>query len=141
MGSRWGTIVSTESTEDAGGWEVNVDYLDAAAPALHFGFWKGPGMGDYEGAGCPGALDRWSQIVGVSDTVTSTYSIYRNGVRCYWTPTAHKILPGSATLDIGQWPNGGRFLMGDVDDIAIWGRALVPAEIELLAQTSVPPPP
>lgn len=145
---RWGTIVSTEEPPSTtlppsgGGWEVNVDYVDPAAPALHFGFWKGPTLADYEGFSCPGApLDRWSQIVGVSDTVTSTYSIYRDGVICYSTATTHKILPGSATLDIGQWPNGGRFLMGDVDDIAIWGRALVPAEIELLAHASVPPSP
>lgn len=135
---RWGTVVSTE---DEGGWEVNVDYV-GPAPGVHFGFWKGPGPGDYEGFSCAGALlDHWTQIAGVSDTVTSTYSVYLNGELCFSAATTHKILPGSATLNIGQWPNGGRFLVGDVDDIAIWGRALVPAEIALLTTTSVPPAP
>ena len=92
-------------------------------------------------AGCtsPGVpLNQWLQIAGVVDTVMSTYTVYRDGERCFSTPTTHRILKGSATLNIGQWPLGGRFLVGDVDDIAIWGRALEPSEIALLTQTNVP---
>lgn len=140
--NQWTTIVSTE---DSGGWEVNVDHVNPE-PALHFGFWKGPNQGDYVGYSCPGVtLGQWSQIVGMVDpstaNATSTFAVYLNGELCFSMSTPHRIVPGSATLNIGQWPNGGRFLIGDVDDLAIWGRALVPAEVALLTQTPPPPGP
>jgi hypothetical protein len=138
---QWTTVVSTEAS---GGWEVNVDHLDPE-PALHFGFWKGPTSADYVGHSCPGIrLGAWTQIVGVVDpstaspTAASTFVVYVNGEQCYATTTPNRIVPGSPTLMIGQWPNGGRFLIGDVDDIAVWGRALVPAEVELLTESAVP---
>jgi len=139
---QWTTVVSTEAS---GGWEVNVDHL-APEAALHFGFWIGPNSGDYVGQSCAGVtLGAWNQIVGVVDpstaTVTSTFTVYLNGMPCLSTTTPHRIVPGSATLNIGQWPSGGRFLIGDVDDIAVWGRALVPAEVELLTKTPPPPGP
>jgi Concanavalin A-like lectin/glucanases superfamily len=164
---RWTTVVSTENL--LGGWEVNVDHdpdagsagaggtggtgggsaaagragagAGAGVPALHFGFWKGPTQADYEGSSCIGApLDHWSHIAGVVDTVLSTYTVYRDGKPCLSAATTHRIMKGSATLNIGQWPLGGRFLVGDVDDIAIWGRALEPSEIALLTQTTIPSP-
>ena len=132
---QWTTIVSTE---DAGGWEVNVDHL-AAQVGLHFGFWKGPLINDYVGESCLGAqLNEWAMVTGVMDVTTSTYTVYLQGVPCSVNPTPYKIRPGSATLTIGEWPRGGRFLEGDVDDIAIWGRALVPSEILALLGTSPP---
>jgi hypothetical protein len=140
--SKWTTVVSTEAS---GGWEVNVGHsynMDHSEQpqTLHFGFWKGPGPNDYEGDSCLGApLDHWSQVAGVVDTLMSTYTVYRDGVQCFSTTTPNTIKKGSATLTIGQWPAGGRFLVGDVDDIAIWSRALEPSEIVLLTQTSVPP--
>jgi Concanavalin A-like lectin/glucanases superfamily len=136
--NQWATVVSTEQS---GGWEVNVDHV-AAEPELHFGFWKGPDQGDYVGHSCDVVpLGKWNQIVGVVDpsTPTPTFTVYLNGEQCYQITTPYLIVPGSATLNIGQWPSGGRFLVGDVDDVAIWGRALVPAEVALLTQT--PPPP
>ena len=137
--NQWTTIVSTEAS---GGWEVNVDHLNPE-PALHFGFWKGPNQGDYVGQSCPGVtLDQWTQLVGVVDpstaTATSAFTVYIDGKLCFTTTTPHRIVPGSATLTIGQWPSGGRFLNGDVDDIAAWGRALVPAEVEWLSRTPAP---
>jgi Concanavalin A-like lectin/glucanases superfamily len=139
--NRWTTIVSTE---DSGGWEVNVDHLDPD-PAVHFGFWIGPAQGDYVGHSCVGVpLGQWTQIVGVVDpsaaTATSMFTVYLDGAQCFAFATPNRIVPGSATLTIGQWPSGGRFLIGDVDDIAVWGRALVPAEVELLTKTPPPPP-
>jgi len=129
------------STENSGGWEVNIDKIDPS-PKLHFGFWKGPNTGDYVGQSCPGlVLERWTQVVGIVDTSSATasiFSIYLDGQLAFTTTTPHKIQPGSPTLTIGAWPNGGRFLVGDVDEIAIWARALVPAEVSLLTQT--PPP-
>jgi Concanavalin A-like lectin/glucanases superfamily len=132
---KWTTVVSTEAS---GGWEINVDHQNPELE-LHFGFWKGPNTGDYEGHSCPGfSYSTWMQIAGVVDAAMSTYTVYRDGIACFTTSTEHKILPGSATLTMGEWPATGRYLAGDVDDIAIWGRALEPAEVALLAQTNVP---
>jgi len=135
---QWTSVVSSEQM---GGWEVNVDHLEPE-PGLHFGFWKGPEPGDYVGQSCLGAtIGAWNQIVGMVDPSTAdvTFTIYLNGERCFQTTTPHRILPGSPILDIGQSPWGARFLVADVDDISVWGRALVPAEVELLNRT--PPPP
>ena len=138
--NEWTTVVSTEGS---GGWEVNIDHV-APEPEPHFGFWIGPDQRDYVGYSCAGARrEQWNQIVGEVDpsiaTASSTFTVYLNGAACFSSTTPHKIVPGSATLTMGQWPSGGRFLVGDIDDIAIWGRALVPAEIMLLTRT--PPPP
>ncbi len=131
--AKWTTVISTENS---GGWEINVAH-DTTPASLHFGFWVGPNQGDYDGFTCTGApLDRWSQIAFVIDTTVSTVSVYRDGALCESGVTEHKILPGSATLTIGAWPLGGRYLIGDVDDIAVWGRALEPAEVALLALQS-----
>jgi len=134
--SRWTTVVSTEAM---GGWEVNVDHM-LPEPSLHFGFWKGPTQGDYIGLSCPGAeLGVWTQIAGVVDsTQAQTVStVFINGLSCGADTIPNKIVAGSTTLTIGEWPFGGRFLAGDVDDISVWDRALVPSEIELL--TKIPP--
>lgn len=133
---KWTTIVSTENS---GGWEVNVDNSNYPELALHFGFWKGGNTDNYEGHSCAGApLNRWSHIAGVSDTALKTFTVYRDGKLCFSTSTTYKIRPGSPFLTIGAWPLGGRYLIGDVDDIAIWGRALEPAEIELVNERKVP---
>ncbi|HEX3777924.1 MAG TPA: LamG domain-containing protein [Polyangiaceae bacterium] len=137
--NQWTTVVSTEQL---GGWEINVDHI-AAEPELHFGFWKGPAQGDYVGHSCGGvSLGKWIQIAGVVDpsSAVPTFTVYLNGSPCYQATTPNRIVPGSPTLTIGQWPSGGRFLVGDVDDIAIWGRALVPAEVALLTQAPPVPP-
>jgi hypothetical protein len=137
-GGEWTTVVSTE---DSGGWEINVDHL-AAAPALHFGFFIGPATTDYVSHSCGAvALGEWTQIAGVVElsaaSVGSKFSVFLNGSECFSLTTVHQISPGSATLTIGEWPRGGRFLDSDVDDIAIWTRALVPAEILLLNKTAL----
>jgi hypothetical protein len=71
----------------------------------------------------------------VVDTTVSTITVYRDGKPCFAGSNEHQILPGSKTLTIGSWPFNGRYLAGDVDDIAIWGRALEPAEVALLVSS------
>jgi len=41
-------------------------------------------------------------------------------------------VPGDTTLHFGGWNMGDRLLSGDLDDIAIWQRALTPEEITAL---------
>jgi Concanavalin A-like lectin/glucanases superfamily len=138
--NQWTTVVSTELS---GGWEINVDHIEAE-PQLHFGFWKGPAAGDYVSKTCAVvSRGKWNQMAGVVDPSTTepTFTVYLNGKQCFQTTTPYRIVPGSPTLMIGQWPRGGRFLVGDVDDIAVWGRALAPDEVALLTQAPPPPGP
>ena len=46
------------------------------------------------------------------------------------------IVAGDSTLYFGRWNMDARLLDGDLDDIAIWGRALTPEEISALATQS-----
>jgi hypothetical protein len=127
--THWATIVSTETS---GGWEVNIDQF-SAAPGLGFGFWRGPNQGDYEGYSCYCMeVGRWTQITTVVDGSRMAYEVYVDGELRNTTAFAQNILPGSPTLAIGESPWGARYLLGDVDDIAIWSRALVPSEVASL---------
>jgi hypothetical protein len=124
--THWATIVSTESS---GGWEFNVDQ-SAASPGLNFGFWRGPNQGDYNFYTCYCLkLGRWTQFSAVVDGSRMAFDVYVDGALQNTTAFAQNILPGSPTLTIGEVPWGGRYLVGDVDDVAIYGRALVPAEV------------
>jgi hypothetical protein len=137
-GAEWTTVVSTETS---GGWELNVDHLDPE-PGLHFGFYKGPNTTDYVSHTCGGLrLGSWTHIVGVLEltpaSAANTFSMYLNGQKCFSMATAEAVKPGSSQLTIGTWPKGGRFLDGDVDDIAVWSRALVEAEVAALHRAAV----
>jgi hypothetical protein len=134
----WGTIVSTENS---GGWEFNVDKL-TASPGLNFGFWRGPNGGDYNWYTCYClGLGQWTQFSAVVDGSRMAFDAYVNGELRNTTAFAQNIVPGSAMLTMGEAPWGTRYLVGDVDDIAVYGRALVPAEVsELYEHPPVAPP-
>jgi hypothetical protein len=134
---QWGTIVSTE-LGSTGGWEVNVNHNDPS-PVLNFGLWKGPNQGDYDAANCACLeLDRWTEVVAVVESDLSKLSFFVDGQLRSVSIVSRGILPGSPSLTIGQWPYGARFLNGDVDDIAVWNRALVAGEV---AKLNLQPPP
>jgi len=87
--------------------------------------------------------DVWTNIAAVVDAVPGrpgTLTMYVKGVAAMQVDVTVPIGRGLQTLYIGRWPGAGRFLTGDLDDIAIWQRALVPAEIRLLQTTSPPTP-
>jgi hypothetical protein len=135
---RWGTIVSTEQGL-LGGWEVMID-RSQTTPAVNFAFWKGPDQGDFTGwtiANVP--LGEWTHVGAVVDKNAQLFEFYVNGVERGRSTTTSGILPGSETLTMGQYPAGGRSLDGDVDEIAIWNRALAAAEMEFLYQHPLPP--
>ena len=136
---QWGTVVSTELGL-TGGWEVNVDH-QGTSPVLDFGLWKGPNVGDYDKAQCACLpLGTWTQVAAVVDDTVLQLSLYVDGTLIGTSKMTKGILPGSTELTIGQWPSGGRFLLGDVDDIAIWNRTLVADEIAELNQQPVTDP-
>ncbi|WP_438010353.1 RICIN domain-containing protein [Sorangium sp. So ce321] len=129
------TVISTENT---GGWELNIDY-DGEARGIHFGFWKGPEISDYHRILCPCLeLQRWTHAAGVVDGEALAMSLYVDGRLHSTEPIERTISPGPTSLYVGRWPQEGRLLVGDVDDIAIYSRALVPAEIAELSQHSAP---
>ncbi|MGC4070863.1 MAG: LamG domain-containing protein [Polyangiaceae bacterium] len=135
---RWGTIVSTERGM-LGGWEVMIE-RNQTTPAVNFAFWKGPDKGDFTGwtiANVP--LDEWTHVGAVVDKNAQSFEFYVNGVVRGRATTTLGILPGSETLTMGQYPAGGRDLDGDVDEIAIWNRALATAEMAFLYEHPLPP--
>lgn len=44
-----------------------------------------------------------------------------------------------STLCLGKWTQAGRYLAGDIDDFAIWRRALQPPEIAQLSRMTPTP--
>lgn len=126
------------STEDTGGWEINID-RSQAEPAAQFAFWKGPQTGDYYAVECHCLpFQTWTHVAGVVDEDALTMSLYVGAAETASTPIARTISPGYPTLYIGRWYSSGRFLVGDVDDVVIYDRALVPEEIAELDQMSPP---
>jgi hypothetical protein len=131
------TVVSTEK-EIAGGWEMNID-RSMTQPGAHFGYWEGPVVDDYYRLTCSCmAFGEWTHIVASVDTDAGTLSVYVGGVLGASMPITRTILPGSATLYMGKWTGTGRLLVGDLDDILIYRRALFPAEVAELSRSSPP---
>jgi hypothetical protein len=89
------------------------------------------------------SLDVWMHIAAVVDAVPGgpgTLTMYVDGVERMRVDVPVAIPRGLQTLYIGRLPGLARFVTGDLDDIAVWTRALVPAEIALLGTTPVPNP-
>jgi hypothetical protein len=131
------TVISTEK-EISGGWEMNID-RSMDQPGAHFGYWEGPVVGDYYRLTCTCmAFGEWTHIVASADAQAGTLSLYVGGVLGASMPITLAILPGSPTLYMGKWTGTGRLLIGDLDDILIYRRALFPAEVAELSRSSPP---
>jgi hypothetical protein len=129
------TILSTENGF-SGGWEINVDKR-LAQPRFVFSYWSPPLM-EYIGTECS-CVDTgvWIHLAATVDVNTDRITLYRNGTVADQETRPSDIVPGDSTLYFGRWNMDGRLLNGDLDDIAIWQRALTPEEITAL--TSQPP--
>lgn len=132
------TIISTE-TVFAGGWQIHLDNrpnyhrFDAA-------YWAGATVNDYVVVFCACiAADRWIHLTTVWDAGRARMTLYRDDLLVDELPMPSPILIGDTTLYMGAWSQFGRFLVGDIDDFAIWHRALEPAEIAALSQHSPGP--
>lgn len=132
------TIVSTEITFQ-GGWQLNLNKVSGAI-RTHGAFWDKVNQA-YSSFECPCAVaGAWTHVAAVVDAGAAKLSLYVNGVLEAETPAQHPISPGSAALFIGHWWGKGRLLVGDVDDVAIYGRSLAPAEIAAFERSSPPDP-
>jgi hypothetical protein len=133
------TLLSTEIVFEAG-WELNLDKPDSGAPSFQSAFWS-PNEGGYTHADCVCVpLSTWTHVVSVMSSDDETLSLYVNAVLVASTPAREPIVPGEPSLLIGRWSGSLRYLVGDIDDIAIYSRALDPAEIALLYIESPPDP-
>jgi hypothetical protein len=133
------TIASTEYVFD-GGWEINV--LDRAdgATGLQAAFWDDV-LDAYTFSDClclQQEPDAWTQFAFVVDGAAHTMTVYLDGAVVNVVSAPNPIAPGTPQLFIGRWLRPGRLLVGDVDDMAIYGRALAPAEVQALL---LQPPP
>jgi hypothetical protein len=129
------SILSTENSRSAG-WQINIDKR-LAQPRFVFSYWSPPLM-EYIGVECS-CVDSggWVHLAATVDVSSDRITLYRNGTVADQETRPSDIVPGDATLYFGRWNLDGRFLHGDLDDIAIWQRALTPEEVTAL--TTQPP--
>jgi hypothetical protein len=121
------TLLSTE-IPFAGGWELNLNRFSNGI-GIHAGYWDTVAMAYvlYECVCLPEA--RWTHVAFVRDAVEQTLTVYVDGTPLGRVSAPNPISPGEAQLFVGRWQGDARYLAADLDDVAIYSRALVPAEI------------
>jgi concanavalin A-like lectin/glucanase superfamily protein len=132
------TVLSTEIYLQ-GGWEVNLhpNAADAAAPNVEFAYFVGSSSGNYAETQCNCVTaGAWTHIAAVLDAGASSLTLYRNGTATAPVTVTRSFTAGYPYLYIGRWDGTGRQLIGALDDIAIYDRALTAAEITRLDQAS-----
>jgi hypothetical protein len=130
------TVMSTENVK-SNGWDLYVD-LTSAEPQFVFSYWS-PSLGDYVHVECPCvATNAWQHLAAVVDAGTDRVTLYVDGVARSHQDNQSDIVPGDTTLYFGRRNTERHFLNGDLDDIAIWERALAPNEIVTLSSESPP---
>jgi hypothetical protein len=131
------TLLSVEQVF-AGGWQVHLDNRPDHG-TLDVAYWAPDPIADYVVLSCKCLeVDRWIHLTATLDFPTRTFRLYHDAAVVGATVMPSAILPGDSLLYIGRWNMSGRFLAGDVDDFAIWARALTPDEV---AAASLQPPP
>lgn len=152
-GSTWAAIISNELLR-TGGWQLNIRY-PAAPAAYQFAYWHGPAEDIYVFQDHPPVMvDRWVHVVGVYDAIQNVAWTYLNGAPVFENgvavskPADQSIKSGTTTLWMARWPpestllannpSDERRLLGDLDEIAIYNRALGPKEAAALARAPIP---
>lgn len=129
-------VVSTEIVFQ-GGWQLMIDKTTSAT-GVHEAFWDAVrGTYTYYECSCM-PVGQWAHLAMVVNAAAQTLTMYVDGQVESATAAPNPMTPGSAVLYIGRWSMQDRLLVGDVDDIAIYNRALAAAEVQLLG--SMPPP-
>lgn len=126
----WVAILSVENFF-AGGWQLNIDNR-LAVPRFDFAYWA-PSLQAYVFSECECVgVDRWIHLAAVVDVEANRVTLFLDGAVADQETRPSDIPLGDSTLYFGRWNMNGRFLTGDLDDIAIWNRALSPTEIAAL---------
>ena len=150
LGDSYITLISTELVFQ-GGWEMNAKF-SATDRRYQFGYYLGPGDSDYFTQNCTCVVtQQWTHLAAVVDGAAQTIAFYRDGLPdgpVAMPPTGATpgpIKPGNNILYLGRWqppervvPVDARLFKGDLDDVAIYDRALTGDEISALARSAVP---
>jgi hypothetical protein len=130
------TVLSTEIVM-AGGWEMNLKPGDSTFAAAELGFWVGS---SYSTASCTCVtLGSWTHIVAVVDGTTLTAQLFHDGVAASSATAQGAFVLGNPYLYMGRWGGGtDRLLVGGLDEVAIFDRALSAAEVTELYAGVVP---
>jgi hypothetical protein len=125
------TEVLSNEVMDSAGWQINIDKR-LAQPRFVFSYWAPP-LTDYVGTECS-CVDTgaWLHLAAVVDVQANLLTLYRDGAVADQRTRPSDILPGDPTLYFGSWNMPGRLLNGDLDDIAVWSRALTAQEVAAL---------
>jgi len=133
----WIAIAGTEIFA-AGGWQLNIDNR-LPRPRFDFAYWSAPLMG-YLFVECECVeTARWIHLAAVVDVDANLVTLYKDGSIGDQETRPSDISTGDSTLYLGRWNMNGRLLSGDLDDLAIWNRALTANEIAALVAESPPP--
>jgi hypothetical protein len=155
-GTTYATVISNELLR-SGGWQMNI--RTTMAPAVYqFAYFKGPSENENVFQNYEQVLpDEWVHVAGVYDKNSRTIRTYRDGVpvmrdgMAVSEPADASIKQGTTALYLARWPPESsakaidtgeeRRLTGDLDEIAIYNRALEARDIAALARAPIPQKP
>lgn len=134
----YGLILSTELAL-AGGYQLQLDDRPGFQ-RFRAAYWTGPAStGSYVVNNCQCVVaDQWIHLTAVFDDGAKQFTLYNGDSVAAQIAMPAAIEPGDSTLYMGTWNQGARFLEADLDDFAVWGRALNAGEVALLSQQPVP---
>jgi len=118
-----------------GGWQLHLK-RHVAGLGIHVGYWDAAAMAYvYWECYCL-TYGRWTHLAFVRDSAAASLTVYVGGEAAGSTPAPNPISPGEPELHIGHWQGDGRYLDGDLDEVAIYDRALTPDEVRELSSGS-----
>jgi hypothetical protein len=129
----WGTYLSMPTPPPGGpGGDPSYDFVYNVGPPQNYA---------HNQCTCF-TTDSWIHLAWVVDAPAGLLTLYVNGTPQTVIDVPRAIAPGGTTLFMGRWPapvlGPQRFLVGALDDIAIWTRALAREEIGLLGVAPAP---
>jgi hypothetical protein len=134
----FGSVVTTEAKEE-GGWQLQTRNRSSGI-YWTFAYWIGKNL-NYAHYDCECfEFGRWSHATVVIDAALSRLSFYVDGKLAESSPSPRPILPGSSDLFMGKWLGAARLFSGSIDDVAIYDRALLAAEVAELDARPAPQP-
>jgi len=134
----FGTVISTELMQE-GGWQFQTRSRSSEI-YWTFAYWIGPGLNWAHHECVCLELGRWSHATVVVDGPNNRLTFYVDGKPANSDLLPAPIRPGSSSLYMGKWMGAGRPFSGSIDDVAIYHRALSPAEVTELDMRPPPRP-
>jgi len=98
-----------------------------------FTFYNGSTYRDYWVTTSALTTGVWQHVAVVYNSAADTYSFYKNGALVY-APTGvlRDFVSGAGTFYIGRNIEDNSYYDGSIDEVAVWGRALLPSDITTL---------